>query len=333
MIRLSTAALVAASVGRMRHTTRDKRTVGERRVRGTSGLCDDRAVAAERWYRKDLFTGTAEYYDRFRTPYPLALVDDLRVRVSIVGISSLLDVACGTGQVAFALAADVAEVWAVDQEPEFIEFGERKARRLGVGNIRWVGGTAEEVPLDGVFDLVTIGNAFHRLERDAVATRLRFHLVDNGCVALLCGDSPWSGDRPWQQVLHETLVRWRDVLDVGDRVPEDWDEVIERDPHEQVLRRAGLVYEGRFEFPSVQRWTVDSLIGFVYSTSFLNQTVLAHNGDAFENDLRQQLLACRSDDVFEQHATFAYDLARRADHDRAEQRATASGIASDEGWL
>lgn len=275
------------------------------------GACDDHAVAAERRYRKDLFKGTAEYYDRFRPPYPLVLLDDLRARVPIGGTGRLLDLACGTGQVAFALAADVAEVWAVDQEAESIEFGRRKAQRLGVTNIRFVAAEAEDVALEGAFDLVAIGNAFHRLDRAAVVTRLMSHLPERGCVALLWGGTPWHGERPWQRALDEALERWRDALGAADRVPEGWEAAIDRDPHEQVLRRAGLVYEGLFEFSLVERWTVDSLVGFVYSTSFLNRAVLAHHVEAFETDLRERLLACCGDGVFEQGSTFAYELARR----------------------
>jgi hypothetical protein len=50
----------------------------------------------------------------------------------------------------------------------------------------------------------------------------------------------------------------------------------------------------------------------VYSTSFLNRTVLQDRADAFERDLRRRLLGCCPDGVFEQHLTFAYELARRA---------------------
>lgn len=269
-------------------------------------------MAAEPRYRRDLFKGTAEYYDRFRPPYPSVMLDDLRARVPIDAAGRLLDLACGTGQVAFALAADVAEVWAADQEAESIEFGRRKAQRLGVTNIHWIAGAAEDVALEGAFDLVAIGNAFHRLDRDAVVKRLIPHLPERGCVALLWGGTPWRGDRPWQRALDETLERWRDALGVRDRVPEGWEAATDRDPHEQVLRRAGLAYEGLFEFSIVERWTVDSLIGFVYSTSFLNRAVLEHHVDAFESELRARLLACRGDGVFEQDLTFAYELARRS---------------------
>ncbi len=38
-----------------------------------------------------------------------------------------------------------------------------------------------------------------------------------------------------------------------------------------MLRRAGSQYVGRFEFSVGQTWTVATLTGFVYSTSFLNR--------------------------------------------------------------
>jgi SAM-dependent methyltransferase len=268
-------------------------------------------VDGELRYRTDLYRGTAEYYDRFRPRYPAALLDDLRARVPLDGSGRVLDLACGTGHVAFALAGHVAEVWAVDQEPGSIEFGRRKALRQGPTNVRWIAAAAEDVALDRTFDLVTVGNAFHRLDRDAVARRLVHHLPEHGCVALLWGGTPWRGTRAWQRVLHATLERWRDKVGARERVPQGWEQAMDRDTHEHVLRRAGLSYEGRFEFPVAERWNVESLTGFVYSTSDLNRTVLRGHTDEFESDLQTQLLACRPDGVLEQDLTFAYELARR----------------------
>jgi SAM-dependent methyltransferase len=264
-------------------------------------------------YRTDLFAGTAEHYERFRPPYPKTLLDDVRARLPLRGTGRLLDLACGTGQVGFALAGDVTEVWAVDQEPEAIALATGKARDLGVGNIRWIAAPAEEVPLDGAFDLVTIGNAFHRLDRDLVATRLLPHLAPGAGVALLWGGGPWPGAQTWQRVLHATLERWRDVLGVRDRVPEGWEDLIESDPHADVLRRSGLDYEGKFEFPVIERWTAESLIGYVYSTSMLSRSVFGDHVEAFEDDVRTRLGACGDDGIFEQRTTFAYELARAPD--------------------
>jgi len=269
-------------------------------------------VAGELRFRRDLFKGTAEFYDRFRPPYPAALLDDLRARVPLDDRSRLLDLACGTGQITFGLAAHVGQVCAVDQEPESIEFAALKARRLGLTNVRWIAAAAEDVALEGVFDLVAIGNAFQRLDRDAVARRLVPHLREGGCVALLWGGTTWSGDRQWQRVLRDMFEHWMDAVDARARVPAGWEKAMDEDPHEHVLRRAGLSYEGLSEFSVVERWSVESLIGFVYSTSFLNRTALGQHADAFETDLRTQMRACCPDGVFEQELTFVYELARRA---------------------
>jgi SAM-dependent methyltransferase len=268
-------------------------------------------VAGEPAFRKDLYAGTAEYYDRFRPPYPAALLGDLRARVPLDAASRVLDLACGTGQIAFALASHVDTVVAIDQEPETITFARAKARDLGVVNVEWIAGAAETMALEGDFDLVAAGNAFHRLDRDAVARRIAPHVRPGGCVALLWGRPPGLADVAWERVMQTTTERWRDELGARDRVPEGWDDAITRDPHAEVLRRVGLTYEGSFDFAAVETWTVESLIGFVYSTSFLNRTVLGEHAEAFERDLRQRLLECRADGVFTQDTTYGYELARR----------------------
>jgi 2-polyprenyl-3-methyl-5-hydroxy-6-metoxy-1,4-benzoquinol methylase len=148
-------------------------------------------------FRTDLYRGTARYYDRFRPPYPEALLEDLCRRLPVTGRGRLLDLACGTGQIAFPLADRFAEVWAVDQEPESVAFAKAKAEAEGVSNIRWSAGAAETLDLDGPFELVAVGNAFHRLERSAVARRMFSWLEPEGGVALLWGGTPGRGSQPW----------------------------------------------------------------------------------------------------------------------------------------
>jgi SAM-dependent methyltransferase len=79
-------------------------------------------------FPRDLFRGTATFYSRFRPPYPPALLDDLVERVRPSGEGRMLDLACGTGQVALPLSGHFTEVIAVDQEVEMIEEGRRLAR-------------------------------------------------------------------------------------------------------------------------------------------------------------------------------------------------------------
>jgi ubiquinone/menaquinone biosynthesis C-methylase UbiE len=263
-------------------------------------------------FRTDLFKGTARDYDAFRLPYPRALIDDLVVRVPLTPDSTVLDLACGTGLIAFAFAPLVRDVYAVDQESEFLEFDREKSQQVGVTNIHWHEGTAEALALDVPVDLVGIGNAFHRFDRAVAARRLMANVRPGGCVALLWGGTPWPGETAWQETLQTTVLEWIDRLEERerDRLPSGWEEAMHRSPNEVVLRDAGFEIEGRFEFEFVERWTVERLIGFTYSTSILNRVALGASAPSFERDVRQRLRDAQPDGVFEQRSSFAYDLAR-----------------------
>jgi ubiquinone/menaquinone biosynthesis C-methylase UbiE len=95
------------------------------------------------------------YYDRYRLPYPEAMTEDLIARTGVSGQGRLLDLACGTGQLAFPLRRSFAEVWAVDREPDFAQMIQAKADKLGAGNIRPVTADAETLgpfaAADGTF--------------------------------------------------------------------------------------------------------------------------------------------------------------------------------------
>ena len=97
-------------------------------------------------FRRDLYRGTALDYDRFRVPYPRGLIDDLARRSGATGHGRLLDLACGTGQVTFALAGRFGEVWAVDQEPDMTSLVRQKAKSAGLGHIRVLTSAAEDLP-------------------------------------------------------------------------------------------------------------------------------------------------------------------------------------------
>lgn len=87
-------------------------------------------------FRRDLYRGTAGYYDRIRPPYPAGLIGDLADRAGADGTGRLLDLACGTGQLGFALQDRFAEIWAVDQEPEMVAVVRDKAQAAGLSQLR-----------------------------------------------------------------------------------------------------------------------------------------------------------------------------------------------------
>lgn len=262
-------------------------------------------------FRSDLYRGTAPDYDRYRPPYPDVLFDDLIRRLPVSGAGRLLDLACGTGQIAFPLSKSFTEVVAVDQENDAVAFAAAKASSARITNIRWLTASAETVSLDGPFELVAVGSAFHRLKRRVVAERMNSWLQPGGGVALVGGDMPSDGDRPWQKELQDLIVDWMARAGTADRIPAGWDTAMKDDPNEQVLARAGFEYLGKFEFTAEQNWTVPTLIGFMYSTSMLNRRALGAHSEEFERDMAERLGPYSSDGSFRLQAGFAYEFARK----------------------
>ena len=69
----------------------------------------------------------------------------------------VIDVGCGDGRMALGCAPYASEVVGVDPDPEAIRLARRKARQLGVKNVRFKVGVAQELPFaDEHFDVVIL---------------------------------------------------------------------------------------------------------------------------------------------------------------------------------
>jgi len=272
-------------------------------------------------FRRDLYRGTAACYDEFRLPYPQPLVRELVVRVGADGQGRLMDLACGTGQLGFVMHEHFAQTWAVDQEPDMVEFARAKANAAGIADMKFVTAAAEDLTTpERAFDVIVVGNAFHRLQRDVVAARMRSWLCDGGWVALIWSDGTAAGEttgsQAWQVTLAELIRRWRARLDAaesdqsGPRVP-TWYSQDRRDrPDVDVMRDAGLDFVESRQFVVQHDWTADSLIGNLFSTSVLSRAALGELAGEFEAEVRQELAAESEAGVFRQEVSFAYELFR-----------------------
>lgn len=115
----------------------------------------------------------ARYYDRI-FPLEAAKVAFLAEEFSRVKARSVLDVACGTGTYALALAGEGFAVWGTDLSPEMIRQAEQKAARQELP-VRFAVGDMREPGMFGLaFDgLFCIGNSLaHLLAEDELRRAL-----------------------------------------------------------------------------------------------------------------------------------------------------------------
>ena len=260
----------------------------------------------------DCFSGTAKAYARYRPPYPGALLDDLRRRAGITGKGRLLDLACGPGRVTLPLAGYFSEVWAVDQEPEMIEVGRVQAERKGLTNIRWMVGPAEEIQASpGSFELITIGEAFHRLDQPLIAERALAWLAPGRCLATLGCFGLMRGQEPWHDVLRSAVRPWGERDATAQRTSTRPSSRPRGADHERaVLTRLGFEHVGAFDFPHPYVWTLDSILGNLRSTSRLSIRVLDNEAERFDAEVRRALIAHDSSGRYPETLRFGYSLFR-----------------------
>lgn len=265
-------------------------------------------------FRTDLFRGTARAYDQFRLPYPDALIDTLARCGPGAGTGTMLDLACGTGQLGFALRGRFREVWAADLEPDMIALVQAKVRAAGLTGVRPVLSAAEDlIAPAGSFLLVTIGNAFHRMQREVVAANVFRWLQPGGWLALVWGGSPWEGGQDWQLALAALLARWQErvAARTGDRIPAGYEQARETRPDLEILQAAGFEAAHPKTYRHEHEWTPDSIAGYLASTSVLSAAALGELAPAFDADLRRELAPWSVPGGLRQEVRFECELARR----------------------
>jgi SAM-dependent methyltransferase len=133
-----------------------------------------------------------------RPPYPDGVILLLRKLIRDTS-GAVLDVGCGTGELARRLAPTVERVDAVDFSEAMLVL----ARQLPGGvarNIRWTLGAVEDVTLNGPYALVTAGECLHWMDLDLVMSRFAQVLTSNGSLAII--DRNWDTDASvWQRIL------------------------------------------------------------------------------------------------------------------------------------
>ena len=263
-------------------------------------------------YPKDLFKGTAGYYARHRPGYPDAFLTHVKERFQLDGRGRLLDVGCGTGRLTLPLAKHFKEVVAMDPEPEMLAEAAVLARRLDVANVTWVEGGSGDLealgPRLGTFHVVTMGESFHWMDRDATLQTLSGMVAHDGGIVIAWSHVDASIPvNEWLNVANEVVKTW---LGEARRAGSGY-YVHPEERHEEVLARSPFKRMETCCFDYRQRRDLDSIVGFLYSTSYASPAVLGEKRGPFERDLRQVLIDLEPSGEFQEEVSVGATLAWR----------------------
>jgi SAM-dependent methyltransferase len=219
---------------------------------------------------RGLFRAAAPYYLRYRPAYPPELIARLADAAGVNESARVLDLGCGPGTVAIALASYAGEVVAVDVEPAMIE----QLRGTAPPNVVVVEGRAEDVDESwGRFRLTTAGRSFHWFDTTLMFDRLA---AITPALALL-------GDH-----MNQSEAQSRTLAIAAELIEQPR---IERPRFRYVEILASSPFS-EIEVISVEVdrvWTHDELIGMTYSTAVASVERLGARRHEFEERVRNEL--------------------------------------------
>jgi ubiquinone/menaquinone biosynthesis C-methylase UbiE len=261
-------------------------------------------------YDDSLFRGTAAYYASFRPQLPAELVHRIAHEARLDGTGRLLDVGCGTGQVLTALGDRFESSVGIDADPEMLAEAQRSVAAVGLQDrvVFREGRAPEQLPMAlGPFRLVTFSRVFHWLDGDATAGAVLRLLEPGGSISIFGDGSFWTGDEDWQKVIRAVLQKWLGVRRrAGAAAYREPDETFD-----SVLRKAGFADVRTSETLDERLWTIDAVIGYLYSTSFAGRDQFGGDHVAFETDLRSRLLAFNPAGSYRERAKWGMWIAER----------------------
>jgi SAM-dependent methyltransferase len=152
----------------------------------------------------DQFTDPAivASYD-LRPPYPPEVFDTLQRLVDNNSIS-ILDVGCGTGEIARSMARRGFRVDAVDPSPGMIAKGQDLAGGDASG-LTWIPGKAEDAQLMGPYGLIVAGASLHWMDWDVVIPRFGNFLGTDGVLAIV---DQYQLPMPWESGKRDLCQRF-----------------------------------------------------------------------------------------------------------------------------
>lgn len=260
---------------------------------------------------KNLFRSTVYYYSKYRLNYPSEFLNLLLKELNLDKQDRLLDVGCGTGQASFPLHKQFSQIVAIDSNKAMMTEGEKNALKLDISNIQWLELLAEDISPDlGLFDLIIFGNSFHWMNPQIVLEKCEKIIDNEGAITIIGSNSFWNRTSIWEKKIIEIVQKWlgKDRKAGSGLFPE------QTKSFEDYLTESCFsnITKGRMEI--IHQWSIDQIIGMLYSTSYANKAILKDKVDLFEKDIRKNLLALNPKGEFASNIEYYYIIARNTNN-------------------
>jgi ubiquinone/menaquinone biosynthesis C-methylase UbiE len=265
------------------------------------------------WNPKNVFTGTAWFYARYRPDYPEKVIQLLRKVFGLGKKSRVLDLGCGTGQIALKLAPYVSRVIALDPQEDMLKEGKELASIRKTDNITWLLGEAENIERlaskIGALDITVIARAFHWMDRPKTLRDLYRITKPGGGIAIIGDTGPiYQPQIPWIKIIDETVRHW-----LGEERKAGTEGTFSRLPkrHEEIIKESEFQNFKSYDVRLTRKWTVEQITGYLYSASLTSLPVLGKKKELFEADLRKRLTEFEPTGQFKEPANINILIARK----------------------
>lgn len=259
-------------------------------------------------YEPRRFRGAVPFYERYRLGYPARLIHRVATLAGLRPGDAVLDLGAGPGLLAVPFAKAGMAVTAADPEPDMLDAASAAAEAAGVKLTLWQASSYDLAPDAGPFHMVTIGRAFHWMDRAATLAMLDRIVAPDGAVVFFHDAHPDTPENRWFKVMREVGDRYRNRSDDG-HVAERRANAHRR--YEPFLFASAFTVMDGLSVTVRQQLTADEIVGRAFSTSTCTPEKLGDRAPAFEAELRAALRPHETEGGFTEIAELVALMARR----------------------